>query len=168
MDRVFAILDAPGHALSRREQDILRLLGAGYANKEIAYELRVGRASVVRGVTALEEKLGLSTRLELAVLGAVLAPSERAPVASVRSTEITVDGRRCLLVCASFSAHPAWASLSASQHEIVELLLSGCEREEIARRRGTSTRTIANQVAGLFRKLGVSGKTAFATSLLAC
>jgi DNA-binding NarL/FixJ family response regulator len=167
-ERVFAIaLDGQGHALSSREREILRLLGAGLANKEIAYELRLGRASVVRGVSALEQKLGLATRLELAVLGAALAPSDGVPISSVCGTETIIAGTRSVLVRASFDEHPAWASLSASQHEIVALLLSGCEREEIARRRGTSERTIANQVAGLFRKLGVSGKTAFATRLLA-
>lgn len=163
-ERVFVLGERGGALLTRREHDVLRLLGRGCANKEIAFELAIGRASVVRDVAALEQKLAVGTRLELALLAAMLDPSEPKP--SVAISEIAVAGRAHYVVRATFSAHRTWATLSSSQREIVTLALSGLDGAQIARQRGTAERTIANQLASAFRKVGVSGRTAFATALL--
>jgi DNA-binding NarL/FixJ family response regulator len=49
--------------------------------------------------------------------------------------------------------------LTRSESEVVEAIRQGSSNADIARRRGTSTRTVANQVAGVFRKLGVHSRT---------
>ncbi len=48
--------------------------------------------------------------------------------------------------------------LTESEHEICVLVLAGLSNAEIGRRRGTSPRTIANQIAGLYRKLGIGSR----------
>lgn len=48
--------------------------------------------------------------------------------------------------------------LTQAEGEILEGLLAGEVNEDLARGRGTSTRTVANQVAAIFRKLGVSSR----------
>ena len=50
------------------------------------------------------------------------------------------------------------AELTAAEREVVGHILEGRSNAEIARLRGTSVRTVANQVASLFRKLGVSSR----------
>lgn len=50
------------------------------------------------------------------------------------------------------------ASLSAAEREVAELAARGLSNTEIARARRVATRTIANQLAGVYRKLGVSGR----------
>jgi DNA-binding CsgD family transcriptional regulator len=48
--------------------------------------------------------------------------------------------------------------LTPVEHQIIDALLAGRRNADIARERGTSTRTIANQVASIYRKLGVRSR----------
>jgi DNA-binding NarL/FixJ family response regulator len=50
------------------------------------------------------------------------------------------------------------ATLTTAERAVVELILRGCSNAEIAKARGTASRTVANQVASIFRKLGVSSR----------
>jgi DNA-binding CsgD family transcriptional regulator len=56
------------------------------------------------------------------------------------------------------------AQLSPAESEIVTHLLAGRSNAEIGTLRGTSTRTVANQVAAIFAKLGVRSRTELAAS----
>ncbi len=49
--------------------------------------------------------------------------------------------------------------LTGAEYEVIKLLIEGRSYEEIGLERGTSVRTVANQVAFSFRRLGVSGRT---------
>jgi DNA-binding NarL/FixJ family response regulator len=49
--------------------------------------------------------------------------------------------------------------LSPSEYEVARDLVDGLRQEQIARRRCTAKRTIANQVASVYQKLGVSGRS---------
>lgn len=48
--------------------------------------------------------------------------------------------------------------LSSSEAEIAREILAGRSNAEIARRRGTAVRTIANQIASIYRKVGVRSR----------
>jgi DNA-binding CsgD family transcriptional regulator len=50
----------------------------------------------------------------------------------------------------------AW--LAPAEHVVINLLIEGMTYAEIAQARHTSVRTVANQVASGFRRLGVSGR----------
>ncbi len=54
-------------SLTRRELDVLRLLGSGLRNKQIAIELGLSRRTVEGHLSRLFEKLGVSSRTELVV-----------------------------------------------------------------------------------------------------
>jgi DNA-binding CsgD family transcriptional regulator len=63
---------------------------------------------------------------------------------------------------------PTWslpANLTAAERGVATALLHGLDRAEIARVRGTSPRTIANQIASLFEKLGVQSRIELAVFL---
>lgn len=66
--------------LTQREQDVLRLLGEGACNKEIARRLGIASGTVKTHVRALLEKLGVQTRLQVIVVakerGLVSRPDE--------------------------------------------------------------------------------------------
>ncbi|HLK36962.1 MAG TPA: helix-turn-helix transcriptional regulator [Polyangiaceae bacterium] len=49
-------------------------------------------------------------------------------------------------------------SLSASERCVAELVLEGRSNNEIAGLRSTSVRTVANQIAAVFRKLNVRSR----------
>ena len=59
-----AISSAPGASLTRREQEVLRLLAAGASNQEIAQTLVISLATVKKHVSNLLGKLGASSRTQ--------------------------------------------------------------------------------------------------------
>jgi DNA-binding NarL/FixJ family response regulator len=58
-------------------------------------------------------------------------------------------------------------ALSAAERAVVAAALRGCSHAEIARERGSSPRTIANQLACAFRKLEVRSRAELAAKLVA-
>jgi DNA-binding CsgD family transcriptional regulator len=63
---------------------------------------------------------------------------------------------------------PRWTLpdvLTRSEREIVQAILDGAARAEVARERGTSPRTVSNILARAFRKLGVSSRLELAARL---
>jgi DNA-binding NarL/FixJ family response regulator len=57
--------------------------------------------------------------------------------------------------------------LSLAENEVLSLLLAGLDNRSIAARRRTALRTVANQVASIFRKLGVSSRQELAARVSA-
>ena len=62
---------------------------------------------------------------------------------------------------------PEVEGLSAAEKEVLVLLLNDHDNASISDARGTSTRTTANQVASIFKKLGVGSRAELAAKLLA-
>lgn len=81
----------------------------------------------------------------------------RAP-SGLRAARLRVAGEELLLLDWPLAAAPLPAALTAAESDVGALLLAGLPNPEIARRRGTSVRTVANQVASLFTKLGVRSR----------
>ena len=59
-----AVAKSSGAALSRREQEVLRLVAEGLSNKEIARRLIVSESTVKFHVTSILQKLSVATRTE--------------------------------------------------------------------------------------------------------
>jgi DNA-binding NarL/FixJ family response regulator len=59
--------DQPGIPLSERETEVLRLLAAGLANKEIARDLSIGEQTVKTHVSSILGKLGVQSRTQAAL-----------------------------------------------------------------------------------------------------
>lgn len=64
-----------------------------------------------------------------------------------------------LVLSLSLAARPALAALSEAEREVVDGVLAGLSNAAIALRRGTSERTVGNQLHSASRKLGVSGRS---------
>jgi len=58
------------------------------------------------------------------------------------------------------------ATLSFAEREIVELLMKGMPNAQIAEARRTSSRTVANQLQRLYRKLGVTSRVELVSTLV--
>jgi DNA-binding CsgD family transcriptional regulator len=56
-------------------------------------------------------------------------------------------------------------TLTAAEKAVVGDVARGATNAEIAKARGRSTRTIANQLASVYRKLGVSGRAELSARL---
>lgn len=50
-------------------------------------------------------------------------------------------------------------SLTSAEQDVVRLVAQGLSNSDIGKARGRSARTIANQLAAIYRKLGVTGRT---------
>lgn len=70
-----------------------------------------------------------------------------------------------LLVLSMPAASGLAASLSPAEIEVARAIVRGSSNAEIARARGTSVRTVANQVASILRRLGAGSRSHVAAKL---
>ncbi len=75
--------------MSPREEEVFAFLGAGLMNKQIAWELRIGEATVKALVSAVLRKIGATSRSQAALLAhdiPLAEELERARAAMVERT----------------------------------------------------------------------------------
>ncbi len=70
----------------------------------------------------------------------------------------TAGGRRFAAIVLPLRAEAEARPLTPAEREVAELLRLGLTNAEIARRRGRSPRTVANQIASLMRKLSADSR----------
>ncbi|MGE0784237.1 MAG: LuxR C-terminal-related transcriptional regulator [Sandaracinaceae bacterium] len=149
---------ADPRGLTQREAAIAQALGDGSTLKEIAYDVGVSVSAITKAATRARTKLGLRTLGELA---AFFAPATR-----LRAHELDVAGER-FLVTPIAPSEAALEILSPAEREIAERVIRGDSNRQIADSRGTSPRTVANQLQRIFHKLGVGSRTELARRLTA-
>jgi len=137
--------------LSMRERQVAAYAGLGRSAKEISYLLGAPAASVENSLRRAQAKLGLQSRVELTDF---FAPrSLRAHVA-----EIAVGNETLLVGSMPLLDETKLVGLSPAERHVLALVIAGSTDHDIAKRRSTSARTVANQVQALFRKFGVRSR----------
>jgi DNA-binding NarL/FixJ family response regulator len=145
--------------MTRRERLIAERLGRGCSRKAIGHELGLSATTVGRAIEAAAEKLGVGA-MDLVVLAAAFGPG------GGRGSVTAIDDASDLLR-APLDASEVWTRFSLAERDVVVMALDGLSSTLIARRRGDrSERTIANQLAHVFRKAEVSGRAELAARLL--
>jgi DNA-binding NarL/FixJ family response regulator len=147
-------------ALHPRTVVILERFLLGESQKSIAINMHLSTATVSGLLRTGVALLGLeATPRLMPMFLAVLAHAARGriPPDSFDARRVDTEHGGCLLIlnrpdCAISHL------LSRGERYVVRALLDGCTHAEIARMRATSARTIANQMARAFAKLGVSGR----------
>jgi DNA-binding NarL/FixJ family response regulator len=86
------------------------------------------------------------------------------PPAGLRADAVEV-GRETYLVLSFPSPTVDASALTAAELAVARAVVAGESNAEIARARGRSPRTIGNQVASIFRKLGVGSRLELARKL---
>jgi DNA-binding CsgD family transcriptional regulator len=81
-----------------------------------------------------------------------------APPPNLRGWELDVDGTRFVLFEWSAGAQAEPLGLTPAEREVLAHLVRGDSNAAIAEARRTRTRTVANQIAAIFRKLGVHSR----------
>jgi DNA-binding NarL/FixJ family response regulator len=84
----------------------------------------------------------------------------------LRSSEFKVGDHEFVVLSFDLPEVPLPAQLTAAERAVATALLNGLRNAEIARARGTSVRTVATQVAAIFRKLGVMSRAELVALLL--
>lgn len=174
--------------LSRMEGLVLRLAARGAANKEIAIDLQVSLSSAATYLRRALLKRRFFTRLRLRETYAFLLDADGSSGASssdeagtaadpdrqasprasrfstLRITEVSNSRGRLTVIARNVTDRPA--ELTPAEHEVATRAASGMSNRDIALLRQRSMRTIANQMASAFQKLGVTSRSGLAAALV--
>ena len=148
-------------ALRPRDVEILEHALLCGVRKLVAVEVGLSCSSIAVILQSCFQFMGLSC-LPSRIPGLLVAAAHARHHQAVKfqsSLSASNDNRfayRTITVPRPDSALAAW--LAPAEHAVINLLIEGLTYAEIARARQTSIRTVANQVASGFRRLGVSGR----------
>lgn len=152
--------EAEANGLSDMSRAILERVLDGTSLKVIAMEADVSLSSASTRFSTAAKSLGLPGRI--AALPVVLAELRCADRVNSQATAAAYrlwgEGVRYLvMISPRADVELAW-QLPPAEFEACELFLHGLSYRQIAKRRRTSVRTIANQLSAVFRRLGISGR----------
>lgn len=148
-------------ALSLREAEVVAYIAAGTNTKATAYALGLEPATVRVHLRSALAKLGMNKRAELIELRLSLLGPERDDEdlsrRRVREPRPLITQSASTVVSSTTSAQLP-ACLSEAERAIARSVASGSSNRAIARARGTSVKTIANQLHRIYKKLGVTDR----------
>jgi len=152
--------------LTPRERRVFTLLLAGRSQKQIAYDVGVSFTTVNTHVQSGLRKLGLGRSEHAIVVAAALSGKAfgRLWVESSPTGTPAPDEDMRLRIELSRSA---LRILTQAEREVALLVVDGSTNAEIGTARGSSPRTVANQVASVFRKLEAHGRLELVRHLVA-
>jgi DNA-binding NarL/FixJ family response regulator len=166
--------------LSARKVETLQRILLGERQKTVALDCNLAASTIALTVAECLRTLGLDSRTArvppLVALAAHAARGEtnvlecRVSEFSLPSPETAHGSAASQRVFRVVSvARPdldIGSSLSGAEYAVAGLLVEGKSYAEMALLRGTSVRTVANQVASVFQKVGVSGRSEFLSALM--
>jgi DNA-binding NarL/FixJ family response regulator len=168
-DRCYLLLapvSAQARPLEARRLAILEAVLRGASQKCIAIDHRLAPSTV-----ALHAKLALEN------LGVMDRPSRTHPLlmriarsaskhGEARCSNLYLDAEReYRVVSMARPEQPLRSVLPSAEFEVIQSLVEGLSYQDIAERRDTSARTVANQISAVFRRLQVSGRNALVERL---
>jgi len=147
--------------LSRRELTVLAAAEGGVANKFVAIEQSLACSTVSESLQTALAKLGFASRAEFLKVMACLRVNARDPELVFehqrQRARLVGDAQLCWLFL-PVEALGLDPRLTQAERQIVAGVLNGRTNAAIATARRTSCRTVANQLAAIYRKLGVSSR----------
>jgi DNA-binding NarL/FixJ family response regulator len=154
-------LDGEQAPVTGRRLEILESVLGGLRQKNVALELVLAPSTIA-----------LNSRLALQSLGVVDKPSRVHPLLML-AARAAVERAQVLARCSTIHAPESGSLrvvsmprpdlalekvLPGAELAVIRSLVEGRTYRDIARQRGTSTRTVANQISAVFRRLHVSGR----------
>lgn len=143
--------------LSEREQQLLARVLSGWTNRDAADELGLSYAGASRTLQNALEKLGIDD------LGLLARWRTLDSAGCLLTLPLDVEGLHAIGIPAATAE--LVARLTPSEREVVGGVLAGKSDREIACARGTSPRTVANQLRAVFDKLGVGTRRELVLSI---
>jgi len=145
--------ERPPGKLSARERCVIERLIGGSSQKTISYDLEVALTTVSVHLRVALDKLGIRIWEHAVLAGAIIQSSD-----AVDSSPGQLGGDETLAVAKVELCPRSLGELTIAEREVALLVLDGLTNAEIGVQRKTSPRTVANQVAAVFRKLEVHGR----------
>ena len=135
--------------LTAEERVVAAYVARGDPNKLIAYTLGVPLGTVATRARAVFRKLGVTTRAAFVDRYLTVLASEY--------DQVSVDGEQ--LIVGEVGDRPSvQVGLSKAESAVAMLAARGMTNAQIARERGTSASTVANQLERVYRALGVASR----------
>jgi DNA-binding CsgD family transcriptional regulator len=144
--------------MSERELQCASYAALGHSNKMIAYSLGLTTSTVATHLANAQRKLGVRSRVELIELVRALRWSTPPSISQHEVGDL-------VFATIGVEAPEGLARLSQAERVIAQHVLRGLSDKQIARARGTSPRTIANQLRRIFEEFGVNTRAELAASL---
>jgi DNA-binding NarL/FixJ family response regulator len=166
--QIIVLGDPLFNGLTPRQSRILAMLCAGASLKQIAMEIGKGQPTVSKHVGDAVRRLDLVSHVALVnALGpwAAHGRGRSAPLPDARVSPLRVDGQSFVVVGFSHDEARRPPSLTPAERAVAELVGRGFSNHAIARARHRSPRTIANQLAKTFDKLGVHSRVELVLAL---
>jgi DNA-binding NarL/FixJ family response regulator len=151
-----------------RRLDILQAVLRGLPQTNVAIDLNLAPSTVALNSKLGLENLGVSgkpSRVHPLLMLAARAASEPS-VAVASCSSFAIADRPLRVIGARRPDEHLERLLPAAELAVIRRLVEGSSYAEIAAERGTSMRTIANQITAVFRRLRVSGRNELLHRLL--
>lgn len=173
-NRYIALIEEPAvrfpQPLKACKLGVLKRVLLGEAPKAVAFDLRMGLSSVAAAIQDCLLGMGIPGRLSQAsVLLTMAACAAHQPESSPtqgRLSRVEIDGEGYWVVSVARPDLDFPVPLSHAEAAVLRELVAGRSHAQISNLRATSRRTVANQLATVFRKLGVSGRGAVVHRLI--
>ena len=154
----------PIRGLTDVEQTALGYVIGGTSNKVASFALGQSESAYSRTTQRAMNKLGIRSRASLIELAGRLGSAPRGHADEVDLHTLDVGGLEVPVVATP--TLPCPDTFTAAEREIAWMLVEGTSSADIAVARATSRRTIANQLASMYRKSGVSTREELIAALL--
>jgi len=173
-DRCYVVLSpkadesgTPGPHGGRLE--ILEAVLSGVRQKNLAIDLAIAPSTVAMNCRLALASLGVNgipSRAHPLLMMAARAQNDPGVALGKCATFIGRDARELRVIGAPRPDGCLSALLPSAELAVIRSVVEGLSHQEIALRRGTSTRTIANQINSVFRRLRVSSRNELVQRLL--
>jgi DNA-binding NarL/FixJ family response regulator len=148
--------------LEGRRLHVVEAILSGVGQKSIAIELGLAPSTVALNARLALEALGTHTRpsrVNPLLMLSALASRAQHPGATGALSYLNDEQASLRVISIPRPDAPLEATLPRAELAVIRSLVEGVSYAEIALRRGTSTRTIANQITAVFRRMKVSGRS---------
>ncbi len=165
--QIRVLLRAGGAQVSGREYEILHAVMNGEADRDISRRMGISRQCVCGHLGNGLGKLGTDSRFSALQVWRGLTEIEKGRAGRALVGEVEYGGEKLLSIRCDIPPRPEIeVRLSSAEHHVAWLVCDGLSNRDIAIERGTAERTVANQIASIFHKLGVCRRFDVAQFLL--
>ena len=153
-----------------RKLEILERVLSGSAQNAVGLDLGLAPSTIAQHTRVGLDSLGIacrSSRVHPLLMLAAKAARDRDLSQHGSLSVVLADGTALRVIGVARPDACLIDVLPQAELAVVSGQIEGHSLEDIARQRGTSVRTVANQVAAVFRRLGVSGRNELVHRLFA-
>jgi DNA-binding NarL/FixJ family response regulator len=162
-------LDGATQPIERRRLEILKAVLGGARQKAIAMDLKLAPSTIALNSKLALEAFGVEgkpSRAHPLLMLAAKASTDSVAWEARGSSFLVEEDCELRVVGVPRPDRQLDRSLPSAELAVIRSLIEGRPYREIARVRGTSTRTIANQISAVFRRVRVSGRNELVQRLL--